>query len=103
MKRATYADFEQLTGGVISIHALVKRATQRNTPDGTCENDFNPRPREEGDIIDCLHRIFYCISIHALVKRATVDILTAGDVPDISIHALVKRATPSASVVSVDV
>ena len=33
------------------------------------------------------------ISIHALVKRATVDILTAGDVPEISIHALVKRAT----------
>ena len=72
VKRATYADFEQLTGGVISIHALVKRATQRNTPDGTCENDFNPRPREEGDVNGCNVIITADISIHALVKRATL-------------------------------
>ena len=31
------------------------------------------------------------------MKRATVDILTAGDVPEISIHALVKRATYTAT------
>ena len=34
---------------VISIHALVKRATSRNfSVKGNCRN-FNPRPREEGD------------------------------------------------------
>ena len=58
---------------IISIHALVKRAT----------TDIQENGWKGG------------ISIHALVKRAT---LTAGDVPDeinISIHALVKRATHS--------
>ena len=55
--------------------------------------NFNPRPREEGDLCYRLQEPAGAISIHALVKRATVDILTAGDVPEISIHALVKRAT----------
>ena len=33
---------------------------------------FNPRPREEGDLITVLSYIItICISIHALVKRAT--------------------------------
>ena len=56
---------------VISIHALVKRAT---------DYDEKLKAVEE-------------ISIHALVKRATTgsDFKTTGDI--ISIHALVKRAT----------
>ena len=34
-------------------------------------NDFNPRPREEGDVIDWDLNDEEIISIHALVKRAT--------------------------------
>ena len=56
----------------ISIHALVKRATLFALKSFTVFSNFNPRPREEGDLglsvsqyIDCI------ISIHALVKRAT--------------------------------
>ena len=33
----------------ISIHALVKRATEHTQIITTGKNDFNPRPREEGD------------------------------------------------------
>ena len=56
----------------ISIHALVKRATQRLFPD-----------------LD-----YVVISIHALVKRATQEVYVLSGSPCISIHALVKRATP---------
>ena len=56
---------------VISIHALVKRAT--------------PNP--------CENCMIVLISIHALVKRATLIILYFQDKGVISIHALVKRAT----------
>ena len=34
---------------IISIHALVKRATTRTKIQALPELDFNPRPREEGD------------------------------------------------------
>ena len=34
---------------VISIHALVKRATSRGQNVYKCIPDFNPRPRKEGD------------------------------------------------------
>ena len=56
----------------ISIHALVKRATDTGK---NCEifNNY--------------------ISIHALVKRATLYLLSADRRLVISIHALVKRAT----------
>ena len=33
----------------ISIHALVKRATFKNTHNNIRKMDFNPRPREKGD------------------------------------------------------
>ena len=33
----------------ISIHALVKRATQYDDDNTILANHFNPRPREEGD------------------------------------------------------
>ena len=101
---------------IISIHALVKRATffiyicsffifyfnprPREKGDfGTLRlwrilRYFNPRPREKGDdengmqyISDC------CISIHALVKRATDEFQDTSQIQYISIHALVKRAT----------
>ncbi|MDE8719128.1 hypothetical protein PZH37_19360, partial [[Eubacterium] siraeum] len=56
---------------IISIHALVKRATMLK--DSIC--------------------VKVGISIHALVKRATEFLTKNGYLPDISIHALVKRAT----------
>ena len=56
---------------MISIHALVKRAT-----------------------LGCIVlRLFYVISIHALVKRATRAQRYPQQCIAISIHALVKRAT----------
>ena len=64
--------------------------------------DFNPRPREEGD----LAKLFAeqggeLISIHDLVKRATY--LTGNQTASnaISLHALVKRATGTASRASI--
>ena len=56
---------------VISIHALVKRATYSSLE----------------------IRRLYVISIHALVKRATNSIFVLYIINIISIHALVKRAT----------
>ena len=99
----------------ISIHALVKRATTVHFSRYNYVLDFNPRPREEGDIVGNVVTDGVDISIHALVKRATDgglsnvtisvfqstpswrgrpkenfnDMLVSG----ISIHALVKRAT----------
>ena len=78
MKRATYNLGFFFILNVISIHALVKRATcdglgifksykdfnPRPREEGdlgylvTCkmQNDFNPRPREEGDVLDRLKK-----------------------------------------------
>ena len=56
---------------LISIHALVKRATQAQIS----------------------LPVIWVISIHALVKRATSGKHGCNDFFDISIHALVKRAT----------
>ena len=89
VKRATaYTDFLTRNLG-ISIHALVKRATIAVLVKNVAYFDFNPRPREEGDrfivyIIPCL-----CISIHALVKRAT------GGVDISNISHIVFQSTPS--------
>ena len=56
--------------------------------------NFNPRPREEGDVIPASWRGYTRqISIHALVKRATSVCGKQLAFSDISIHALVKRAT----------
>ena len=55
---------------------------------------FNPRPREEGDLLRLSQfRLLDTISIHALVKRATYSVLYVDNIICISIHALVKRAT----------
>ena len=99
----------------ISIHALVKRATYALCSCRPATSYFNPRPREEGDVLKQLadykqgisiHALVkratnpiygrykkYLISIHALVKRATNRRLDSPSLPSISIHALVKRAT----------
>ena len=52
MKRAT-RDSAALAGGIslISIHALVKRATSFHCLYYNVPAYFNPRPREEGDDI----------------------------------------------------
>ena len=81
----------------ISIHALVKRATVRTCPRILRSSNFNPRPREEGDLGDCYKDVSVeVISIHALVKRATPAGFAGAVAKAISIHALVKRATISA-------
>ena len=55
---------------------------------------FNPRPREEGDVLlDDVEQGVDEISIHALVKRATYRVSYQDPALHISIHALVKRAT----------
>ena len=62
---------------------------------GICRpcKDFNPRPREEGDLSLFIGFNSVDISIHALVKRATLSLFIGFNSVDISIHALVKRAT----------
>ena len=77
----------------ISIHALVKRATGSLSPFFEGGVDFNPRPREEGDRSCRLGGKRCDISIHALVKRATMYDAAKDALDKISIHALVKRAT----------
>ena len=63
--------------------------------------DFNPRPREEGDLrIVAFVLTRFAISIHALVKRATRRQSIKSDEEIISIHALVKRATALSCVLS---
>ena len=72
----------------ISIHALVKRATIIAPNFAGCSSNFNPRPREEGDLkLRLLDGLTY-ISIHALVKRATRYFFQ-------SIHAKRFQSTPS--------
>ena len=49
MKRATKKLVGDLDYKIISIHALVKRATDEIIFVTGGFTDFNPRPREEGD------------------------------------------------------
>ena len=51
VKRATDEHLDPKVFDAISIHALVKRATQCYTYFDLYRLDFNPRPREEGDYI----------------------------------------------------
>ena len=72
VKRATFFINGDENGMIISIHALVKRATHGRVGLGLVRLDFNPRPREEGDVVDFKNLLInVVISIHALVKRAT--------------------------------
>ena len=49
MKRATETLYSLAPSEMISIHALVKRATSLDVYAALVFSDFNPRPREEGD------------------------------------------------------
>ncbi len=103
----------------ISIHALVKRATQACIQLCTGKEHFNPRPREEGDLKRFCFEI--CRSyfnprpreegdrVHLKRKATEKDFnprpREEGDgitiikpvIINISIHALVKRATKYSS------
>ena len=72
VKRATESPWDMEFLADISIHALVKRATLFATISASRSLHFNPRPREEGDDLIDNADILPHISIHALVKRATV-------------------------------
>ena len=93
MKRATAVQVEDSYLARISIHALVKRATFLFCSFAVHPLNFNPRPREEGDIKCAGMSKGAKISIHALVKRATIFRKEKPLHTFISIHALVKRAT----------
>ena len=98
MKRATCSWADTGLGlTYISIHALVKRATCAQPGPSAQEGNFNPRPREEGDVLNYYGFVNdNAISIHALVKRATNQPCNTRRSFRISIHALVKRATATA-------
>ena len=49
VKRATEGKKKNAYGWIISIHALVKRATSSTFSIKKYCSNFNPRPREEGD------------------------------------------------------
>ena len=93
MKRATPEQKPIFTFPIISIHALVKRATAMVSASPRIRINFNPRPREEGDAAGVALYGTKWISIHALVKRATLAEYKFSLKAVISIHALVKRAT----------
>ena len=93
MKRATVISNCGGMDDVISIHALVKRATFADMSKKRYKRYFNPRPREEGDKYRKPFDKRVTISIHALVKRATKTDKSRDTPYNISIHALVKRAT----------
>ena len=115
VKRATIADTSTVLEILISIHALVKRATNQAVNDYRKYPHFNPRPREEGDNIDCCLFIFLSYfnprpreegdDGKLLPKQIKGDFnprpreegddweANFPDMYDISIHALVKRAT----------
>ena len=74
MKRATNITQIDYISMIISIHALVKRATMRFISADKNSFYFNPRPREEGDGFSVdVFIVHIRISIHALVKRATTQ------------------------------
>ena len=56
VKRATVKADSILNVNLISIHALVKRATADDAELRCYIENFNPRPREEGDVVQCLRQ-----------------------------------------------
>ena len=78
----------------ISIHALVKRATVMLIAEQIVIDNFNPRPRKEGDLLDGtgymhIERFQSTPSQRGRHGFSTPEISDEG----ISIHALAKRAT----------
>ena len=92
-KRATTGEHVWILIPCISIHSLAKRATNSTSDSSTASlfqstpsrrgrqrwkyvwyiniRYFNPRPREEGDVLKSFFVMERIISIHALAKRAT--------------------------------
>ena len=116
MKRATISAVCYFFDIFISIHALVKRATNRRALQKStkfnfnprpreegdsilfsscrCVLNFNPRPREEGDLTAAQNSLKYVLfqSTPSWRGRPGYNIIKKGCFC-ISIHALVKRAT----------
>ena len=88
-------------GVVISIHALVKRATLCLCVICVIVLYFNPRPREEGDTCLCV----ICVIVLYFNPRPREEGDGGGTISPpliiISIHALVKRATTCLCVICV--
>ena len=98
MKRATDLREDSDLTQVISIHALVKRATRNLVERDAGKVNFNPRPREEGDPVQA--RAILTIPYFNPRPREEGDLCDVNFKPlmiIISIHALVKRATIIAS------
>ena len=116
MKRATIDYIAGLTNKKISIHALVKRATNEchnhilafvyfnprpreegdksETSSEPSHENFNPRPREEGDLFYRAPRyISENFNPHPREEGDQIDFFSILSDLYISIHALVKRAT----------
>ena len=77
----------------VSIHALLKRATNNYNYTDPSTSSFNPRSPEESDVISLAKQYILHGSIHALLKRATLEEANKLLATKVSIHALVKRAT----------
>ena len=77
----------------VSIHALVKRATDYTMSTYVYNQGFNPRPREEGDQITI--KIQQQAGSFNPRPREEGDGVTTSQqmIESVSIHALVKRAT----------
>ena len=95
VKRATVSGCEVRFLRDISIHALVKRATLGYLVTCKMQNDFNPRPRKEGD----QGRLGLCCrgqNFNPRPRKEGDAVFKKGKLNfGISIHALVKRATHS--------
>ena len=77
----------------ISIHALVKRATACSLTAYLLVSYFNPRPREEGDFPTCRRKAFHFHFNPRPREEGDSRPSTQRTWKVISIHALVKRAT----------
>ena len=78
---------------MISIHALLKRATTTTDLGGKPLGISIHALLKRATLFHCLIFLFRHISIHALLKRATSSKVTYQIQSFISIHALLKRAT----------
>ena len=72
MKSATQIKWAIEKLGIVSIHAPVKSATQASVFSLSATFCFNPRTREECDMMLLLIVALGAVSIHAPVKSATI-------------------------------
>ena len=94
VKRATNIIIFVHNLGFISIHALVKRATVEVLHRESKSGNFNPRPREEGDRRPAGNSILrHYFNPRPREEGDVTGVATDTVIDTISIHALVKRAT----------